>query len=102
MSYPLRTAAAVTALGLAGAAVWSFSGGSDAGSSRKPVTLGRIANVALTTDHDCTELLAYYRAQAARVVGPYGLDGDPQLYRVTDMMSDSMAAKAMTPSAAGP
>lgn len=76
MSYPLRAVAAVTALGFVGAAVWAIgSGDSDAGNYRDPVTLGRIATVALTTEHDCSELLSHYRKEGARLVGPYGLNG---------------------------
>ena len=97
MSYPLRTAAAVTALGLAGAAVWTFSGGSsDADTKRSTVALGRIANIALTTEHDCPDLLAYYRTEATRVVGPYGLDGDIRLFAMEDAGS---VAKGVAPNA---
>ena len=96
MSYPLRSAAAVTALGLAGAAVWTFSG-SDAGTERDTVALGRIANVALTTNHDCADLLDYYRTQAAKMVGPYGVDGGPQIATATDL---GVAGKLPVPSAA--
>src|SRR5689334_14698086 len=101
MSYPLRTAAAVTALGLAGAAIWTFSsGGSE--TDQEAVTLGRIANVALTTEHDCTDLLSYYRAHATQLVGPYGLDDGAQTFRRSGVVSDSAAAgKAMAPSASG-
>jgi hypothetical protein len=90
MSYPLRSAAAVTALGLAGAAVWAFSGdGSEA--DRGTVALGRIAKVALTTNHDCSDLLDHYRTQATKMVGPYGLDGGPRLYAATDMAAAGKA-----------
>jgi hypothetical protein len=101
MSYPLRTAAAVTALGLAGAAIWTVSsGGSE--TDQKPVTLGRIANVALTTEHDCTDLLSYYRAHATRLVGPFGLDGGAQTFFREGMASDSaVAGKAAAPNASG-
>ncbi len=102
MPFPLRTAAAVTALGLAGAAIWTFSNGSNADPDQETVTLGRIANIALTTEHDCTDLLAYYRTEAARVVGPYGLDGGPQIYYAREMASRSDAVlKGAPPVAAG-
>src|SRR3954452_24656684 len=102
MSYPLRTAAAVTALGLAGAAVWTFSsGGSDPAAPQKPVTLGRIANVALTTHHDCADLLSYYKTQARRMVGPYGLEGGPQIYTMAERAAvDGSAGKVIAPNAA--
>lgn len=101
MSYPLRTAAAVTALGLAGAAVWTFSGGSEPDADRNAVALGRIANIALTTEHDCSDLLAYYKSQATRVVGPYGLGGGPRLYATAERASDGAAGKSLAPNAAG-
>ncbi|HST85829.1 MAG TPA: beta-propeller domain-containing protein [Kineosporiaceae bacterium] len=101
MSYPLRTAAAVTALGLAGAAIWTFSGGGSE-TDQKAVSLGRIANVALTTEHDCTDLLAYYRAHATRLVGPYGLNDGVQTFARAEVATDSAAAgKALAPNASG-
>ena len=71
MSFPLRAAVAVTALGLVGSAVWVLNGdGSD--TAPDPVTLGRIENIALTTKHDCADMLSSYRTQGARTDGPYG------------------------------
>jgi len=104
MSYPLRTAAAVTALGLAGAAVWTLSSGSsDTSADRPPVSLGRIATIALTTQHNCTDLLSYYRTEGARLVGPYGLNGGPQIYAASERAVDSAvpapAAKGLAPAA---
>src|SRR4051794_21239771 len=100
MSYPLRTAAAVTALGLAGAAVWTFSsGGSDPAAQQKPVTLGRIATVALTTHHDCADLLAYYKKQALRTVGAYGLDSVRPLFDMAERAD--AAGKVAAPNAIG-
>jgi hypothetical protein len=100
MSFPLRAAVAVTALGLVGSAVWVLNGdGSDTAPDR--VTLGRIENIALTTKHDCADLLSYYRTQGARTVGPYGLDGGPQIYSAMEMTADSLSAAKAAPSAAG-
>lgn len=103
MSYPLRTTAAIAALGVAGAAVWTMSSGD---SEQPTIALGRIENIALTTEHDCTDLLKYYRTEATKTVGPYGVNGGPQLYRMNDLgvtadsAASGSAAKAMAPEAA--
>jgi beta propeller domain-containing protein len=98
MSYPLRTVAAVAALGVVGAAVWTYNGNGDGSGDQRPQTLGRIENVALTTDHDCSDLLSYYRTEAARVVGPFGLNGG-QILTMSGLESSAGKAPAMADSA---
>jgi Beta propeller domain len=79
MSYPLRAVAVVTALGLAtGITLWTVNDGSGkAPQGQGTVDLGRTQTIALTTAHDCTDLLEHYKTEAERVVGPYGLNGGP-------------------------
>jgi hypothetical protein len=65
--------AAVAAAGLVAAAL---TGGSPQASPPPDVVdLGPVQRVALQSFASCDALLAYYRGHAARLVGPYGLEG---------------------------
>jgi len=98
MLHPLRTAAvaALAAAGVAGAAVLTFTG--DDGRGQIIDGLGPIAPVALTTQHDCSALLKYYRDQAAEVVGPYGLGGNGMLGGMA-VTADAAAKSGALPNA---
>ena len=69
MSYPLRAVAAVTALGLAtGVTLWAvYDHDGSAKAQPPPVRLGRTQAIALTTAHDCPDLLKYYKTEADRI-----------------------------------
>jgi hypothetical protein len=86
MNHPIRAFAAVTALGLVVTATLLTVRDQDgAGGAAAPsrstgkansVSLGRTQTVSLTTASNCDDLLAYYKREADRVVGPYGLNGN--------------------------
>src|SRR4051812_17550687 len=89
MPYPKRAITALTALGLAAGATLFIvkNNGNEPTRDVEPgVSLGHTATVALTTSHDCSDLLAYYKREAERVVGPYGLN-DGQILPVGAKMA---------------
>jgi hypothetical protein len=99
MLHPFRTVAAVAALGLVGAAVLTFNGDDEVD---QVVGLPPVSLVSLTTEHDCTDLLTYYREQATRLVGPYGVDpGGPDLMAAAEGGAAAKAAPNVMRAAGG-
>ncbi len=68
----LPAAALVLAVGVTAAVAVGTRGGSDAG-------LGRIEPAAFQSFGSCSDLLGYLRSNAERLVGPFGLPGQPQV-----------------------
>ncbi|MDE0675463.1 MAG: beta-propeller domain-containing protein [bacterium] len=51
-----------------------------------------LVTVGLRTFASCDAILSYYIENALELVGPYGLDGGPSIYRGDEMVEEAMAA----------
>ena len=54
-----------------------------------------LVTVGLRTFRSCDEILDYYIENALELVGPYGLDGGPQIFRTDAIEEEAMAEAAM-------
>ncbi|MCQ3802656.1 MAG: beta-propeller domain-containing protein [bacterium] len=61
----------------------------------------RLVTVGLRTFGSCDEILDYYIDNALELVGPYGLDGGPQIFRMAAMDAEVMEEAAMADDSAG-
>ncbi|MCE2528083.1 MAG: beta-propeller domain-containing protein [Actinomycetia bacterium] len=61
----------------------------------------RLVTVGLRTLGSCDEILDYYIENALKLVGPYGLDGGPQIFRTDAMDAEVMEEAAMADDSAG-
>lgn len=64
------------------------------GSTTSTTVVGTAVGVRLVSYDACDDLLGWFRSQAEARVGPYGLDGGPEMYAVEDSAGDQMTAGA--------
>ena len=90
----MAAAAATVVLTLAGCTGVPERARGYEGSTTTSTVVGTATGVRLVSYDACDDLLGWFRSQAESRVGPYGLDGGPEMYAVEDTAGEQMTAGA--------